>query len=456
MGQTEFTRALAAFACTAEPQDAQVRKAGRQALANSLALMAGACDHPAASRARGALAVLQHGPVASVIGKRRRVPLLTAALSNGISAHVEDFDDTCLPSILHPGAPVIPAALAAAEYARADGRTLLDGLLAGMEVAIRVSDGITPRALDRGWHITGLTGPIGAAAAAGRILGLGPAAMCSALSLAASQGAGVQTALGTMTKSLHAGRAAANGLEAAFLSRSGFTAPPGEIGAGLARASADWLDEARVLESMGTDWRVRTNLIKPAACGVVSHPAIAAAVQIRAAASAGPAARLVRVAARVHPLVLEVMGLREPKTSLQSKFSVYHAIAVGLLDGIAGVRQFSATRARDSDVIAVRRLVEVTTDPACGLDETDLRAEYSDGTQIERHIAPPADGSGGMTDQELAVKAHALADGVLGEAAVSGLLDMVANVDEIRQVQCLTAVACGRAPSERNRTRARS
>lgn len=458
MGEAQVTQALAAFACTAAPQDAQVRQAGRQALVNSLALMAGACNHPAASRARGALAILQHGPVASVIGKRRAVPLLTAALSNGISAHVEDFDDTCLPSILHPGAPVIPAALAAAEYADADGKTLLDAVLVGMEVAIRVSDGITPRALDRGWHITGLTGPIGAAAAAGRILRLDTAAMCSALSVAASQGAGVQAALGTMTKSLHAGRAAANGLEAAFLSHSGLTAPPGEIeaGTGLARATADWLDEPRVLQSMGTDWRVLTNLIKPAACGVVSHPAIAAAIRIRAAASARPAASLSRIAARVHPLVLEVMGLREPKTSLQAKFSVYHAIVVGLLDGIAGVRQFSATRVRAADVIAVRGLVEVTTDPSCGLDEAVLRAEYADGTWIERHVTAPADGSGGMTGQELGVKVHALADGVLGAAAVSELLEMVTNVDELRQVHCLTAVACGRTPSERNRTRARS
>jgi 2-methylcitrate dehydratase PrpD len=260
-----------------------------------------------------------------------------------------------------------------------------------------------------------------------------------------------------MTKSLHAGRAAANGLEAALLSRSGLTVPPGgiEAGAGLGRATADWLDEPLVLESLGTDWRVRTNLIKPAACGVVSHPAIAAATRIRAAAGARPAASISRVAARVHPLVLEVMGLREPKTSLQAKFSVYHAIAVGLLDGIAGVQQFSFRRVRAADVIALRRLVEVTTDPSCGLDETVLRAEYTDGTFLERHVTAPADG-GGMTGQELSVKVHALADGVLGAAAVAELLEMVRNVDELRQVDDLTAVACGRAPTERKRTRAGS
>jgi 2-methylcitrate dehydratase PrpD len=416
--------------------------------------MAGACDHPAASRARGALAAQEHGPLASVIGKRRKVPLLIAALSNGISAHVEDFDDTCLPSILHPGAPVIPAALAAAEYRHADGKALVDAVLVGMEVAIRVSDGITPRALDRGWHITGLTGPIGAAAAAGRILGLDAAMMRSALGMAAGQGAGVQAALGTMTKSLHPGRAAANGLEAAFLSLNGFTGPADgiEADAGLARATADRLDESRVLQSLGTDWRVRGNLLKPCACGVVSHPSIAAATQLRTAAGGRPPASISQVSARVHPLVLEVMGLREPRTSLQAKFSVYHCIAVGLLDGIAGVRQFSVSRVRAPEVVALRGLVETTTDPSIALDEAIVRVQYADGSSIERHITPPADGAG-MSDEELGVKVHALADDVLGTAAVAELLEIVSGLDQLSSVHHLAAVACGRRGlSERKRT----
>lgn len=440
--------ALATFACDAQPHDAAARHAGRQALANCLGLMAGSCDHPAARKVRGSLASLETGPMSSVIGKPRRIPLLVAALSNGISAHVEDFDDTSLPSILHSSAPVIPAALAAAEHKSASGRALLDAVLVGMELAIRVSDGITPRALDRGWHITGLIGPMGAAAAAGRILGLDSGQMRSALSLAASQGAGVQAALGTMTKSLHAGRAAANGLEAALMSRNGSFAPPDvlEAQAGLAAAAADWLDGPTVLQSLGTNWRVRSNLIKPSACGVVSHPSIAAAAEIRAAAGTRASSQIRRVSARVHPLVLEVMGLREPKTSLQAKFSVYHAIAVGMLDGIASVKQFTVSRVRAPEVVAVRRRVEVTTDASVSLDEAFLRAEYADGALVERHITPTGDGLT-MTEETLRAKVHSLADEVLGAEAVGDLLDSVSDIDQLSSVHRLTALACRRGPS---------
>ncbi len=450
MGNIPVTSLLAAFACDAKPVDSRLQRAGQQALANCLGLMAGACDHPAARTARGALAKTETGPVASVIGKQRKLPLLIAALSNGISAHVEDFDDTCLPSILHPGAPVIPAALAAAEYRDVDGESLLQAVLVGMEVAIRVSDGMTPRALDRGWHVTGITGPMGAAAAAGRILGLSPTQMRSALSVAACQGGGVQAALGTMTKSLHPGRAAANGLEAAFLSQHGLVGPADGIESdnGLARATASWLDESDVMRSLGDEWRVRTNVLKPYACGVVSHPSIAAARQIRAETGPGAAASITRVHAVVNQLVLDVMGLPEPKTGLQAKFSVYHCIAVGLLDGMAGVRQFALSRVRAPDVVALRRLVEVTADGSCGLDEAVLRAEYGDGSSIERR-APPRGDIDGMPDDELRAKVHELADEVLGTAAVSELLEIVSNIGQLPDVHYLAAVACGRVPSER-------
>jgi 2-methylcitrate dehydratase PrpD len=455
VGNIPITSLLATFACEANPADKRVQRAGRQALANCLGLMAGACNHPAARTARSALAKTDTGPVTSVIGKQRKLPILTAALSNGISAHVEDFDDTCLPSILHPGAPVIPAALAAAEYRDVSGESLLQGVLVGMEIAIRVSDAMTPRALDRGWHVTGLTGPIGAAAAAGRIIGLSPDQMRSALSVAACQGGGVQAALGTMTKSLHPGRAAANGLEAAILSQHGLVGPTDgiESGNGLARATADWLDESYAVQALGDEWRVRTNLLKPYACGVVSHPSIAAARQIRAEAGPGTAASITRVHAVVNPLVLDVMGVLEPKTGLQAKFSVYHCIAVGLLDGMAGVRQFALSRVRSAEVVALRRLVEVTPDASCALDEALLHVEYSDGSSIERHAAPRRD-IDGMPDAELNTKVHELADNVLGLAAVSELLEMVSNIGQLPDLHELTAVACGRMSSERKKAHA--
>jgi 2-methylcitrate dehydratase PrpD len=369
------------------------------------------------------LADVETGPSGTVIGRRTPAPLLVAALSNGISVHVEDYDDTCLPSVLHPSAPIIPAALAAAEFVDASGELLLEGAIVGMEVAIRIADGLGTRARDRGWHITGLVGPIGAAAAAGRILGLSEQQVLHALGIAASQGAGVVAALGTMTKSLHPGRAAANGLEAAFLARAGVTGPLDGIATGIARAAADWLDESRVTAQLGNDWRISSNRLKPYACGVVSHPAIDAATRIRSAFNNGETVQTVtHVQAGVHPLVLDAMGIQRPQTNLQAKFSIYHCIAVGLLDGVGGPEEFSLERVRSSDVRRVRELVDVNIEPACKLDEVSLTVQFADGHLRNVHI-DSSTGQGGLTDSGLETKVHELADERIGRERVSYLLE---------------------------------
>jgi 2-methylcitrate dehydratase PrpD len=401
-----------------------------------------ACDHQAAVRARAAFRPHPSGAKSiSVIGKRRRIPAPVAVLSNGISAHVEDFDDTCLPSILHPSAVVIPAAIAAAELRGASGRELLDATAVGMEVAIRAADGIGSRALDRGWHITGIIGPIGAAAAAGRVLGLDGARMTSALSIAACQGSGTQAALGSMTKSLHPGRAAANGLEAAYLASGGVsvTADLLDGGFGLAEATADFMDVNAVTDGLGSTWRCTSNLVKPYACGVVSHPAIAAARNVRRRLAREQDGAIRSVHLRVNPLVLGVMGKKEPQSSLQSKFSVYHAVAVGLLDGVAGVDQFRAGRVRAADVVHLRRLVEVETDPDVSLDEADLVAELTDGTCLREHVMGAT-----MTEEDLREKVRQLAAPRLGKAGVASVISMVNDLDKLPTASALVDAACGR------------
>jgi|ERR1700733_9866322 2-methylcitrate dehydratase PrpD len=435
-------RTLGEFAASACADESVVSASIADALANAIALMIQACDHQAAVRARAAFRPHPSGAVPiSVIGKRRRVPAPVAVLSNGISAHVEDFDDTCLPSILHPSAVVIPAALAAAELRGASGRELLDSTAVGMEVAIRAADGMSPRAMDRGWHITGIIGPIGAAAAAGRLLRLDGAKMTSALSIAACQGSGVLAALGSMTKSLHPGRAAANGLEAAYLASAGVSVTADLIdgGPGLAEAIADFMDVNAATDGLGSSWRCTDNLIKPYACGVVSHPAIAAARNIRRRLTRDQDGAIRRVHVRVNPIVLRVMGIKEPRTGLQSKFSVYHAVAVGLLDGVAGVDQFKAGRVHAADVVDLRKVVAVETSPDISLDEAELVAELNDGTRLREHVVGTE-----MTRDDLHEKVRQLAAPRLGDAGVTELISMLNDLDSLPGASVLVDAACGR------------
>src|SRR5712692_416566 len=174
-----------------------------------------------------ALAAVVHAsggePQATVLGRGRRTSALLAALANGAQAHALDFDDTHLASIVHGSAPVAPVVLALAEWRHRSGLDAVAAFVAGFEVETRIGRVVGRRLADRGWHVTGVLGHFGAAAAAGKLLGLDAGRLRHALGVAGTQAAGLEQAFGTMSKPLHPGKAAMNGLLAALLAREGFT-----------------------------------------------------------------------------------------------------------------------------------------------------------------------------------------------------------------------------------------
>src|SRR6266542_6829807 len=154
---------------------------------------------------------------ARVWGTAERTTLQNAAFANGYLAHLEDYDDTHFPTVIHPSAPTVPAAFAAAEERGTSGRDLVAAIALGIETACRVSLAVHPWHYDEGWHITGTMGVFGAAVAAGKLLGLDEARLVACLGVAGTQAAGVREVFGTMTKAFHPGRAAQAGLFAALL-----------------------------------------------------------------------------------------------------------------------------------------------------------------------------------------------------------------------------------------------
>jgi 2-methylcitrate dehydratase PrpD len=186
----------------------------------------GAAHHDTARAALAAVQALQPAPQAALLGRRERVDMASAALVNGISSHTFDFDDTHLKTIIHPAGPVASALLALAEHTGASGRALIDALVLGIDVSCRVGNAMYPDHYDRGWHITGSTGSVGAAAACARLLGLDAQRTAMALGIAASQPVGMREQFGTMTKPFHPGGAARAGLMAALMAQHGFTASP--------------------------------------------------------------------------------------------------------------------------------------------------------------------------------------------------------------------------------------
>jgi 2-methylcitrate dehydratase PrpD len=361
------------------PESARVGT--RRTVANVVGLSVGAADAPAAEAVLAAAVDLgQHG-TAGVLGRAERLNPPWAALVNGLTAHVEDYDDTYLPCILHPGAPIMPAALAAAEISGADGKKLMAGVVAGVEVASRLGDCLWPSHFDRGWHVTATTGPVGAACAAAHVLGLDAEKTCAAVGLASTQAAGHTEQLGSMTKSFQVGRAAANGLEAALLAGQGCTAPSEPLAGrrGMAALMADEADWAP-FDDLGSRWLVERNALKPYSCGIVSHPVIDAGRRLRDQLT--DPGQVHAVVLEVHPRVLDVMGVTEPQTGLQSKFSVYHCFAVGLVCGAGGPPEFSDERAVDATVAATRRKVRVELDGTLPADSCRMTATLVSGESI--------------------------------------------------------------------------
>src|SRR3954466_7412251 len=356
-----------------------VEHEAHRTLYNWLGCAIGAARHEAADAALAAIQMLQPAPQATVLGRSEKVDMASAALVNGITSHTFDFDDTHLKTIIHPAGPVASAVLALAEHKGLGGRDVIDALVLGIDVACRVGNAMYPDHYDRGWHITGSTGTLGAAAGCARLLGLDEQHTAWALGIAASQPVGLREQFGTMTKPFHPGAAARAGLTSALLAKNGFTASPRAIEAprGFAQVISDKHDWNEITGELGSRFEILFNTYKPFACGIVIHPTIDAATQLRA--QGVKAADVERVELKVHPLVLELTGRKEPQDGLQGKFSVYHGFAAGLIFGRAGEGEYEDDIVRRDDMVALRRKVVATVDDSVGEDQADVTAVLKDG-----------------------------------------------------------------------------
>jgi 2-methylcitrate dehydratase PrpD len=440
-----ITRTLAEFVATHPSRgwDDGIDREAQRTVTNWVGCAIGAAHHPAADAAMAAVLELAPSPQATILGRRERVDIASAALVNGIASHTFDFDDTHLKTIIHPGSPVASAAFALAEHAGKNGRQLLDAVILGADVACRIGNAIYPAHYDRGWHITGSTGMLGAAAACARLLRLDVEQTTMALGIAASQPTGVREQFGSMTKALHPGAAARVGLMAALLARNGYTASNRAIEAprGLLQTySTQWKWDA-IVDGLGEDFEIAYNTYKPFACGVVIHPSIDGCIQI-AHAHRLQAQDIVRIELRVHPLVLELTGKTAPRNGLEGKFSVYHACAAAIIFGQAGESEFSDAVVARPDVVALRERIAATVAGGIGEDAADVTVQCNDGRRLHTFVEH-AIGSleRPMSDADLARKFRVLVDPVLGAeraAELIGACRTLADTLDVRELANLT------------------
>jgi 2-methylcitrate dehydratase PrpD len=432
------TQILAKFVATHPSRgwsDAVEHEAHRTFM-NWVGCAVGASRHLSAEASLAAMRMLEPAPQSTILGRDDKVDMASAALVNGITSHTFDFDDTHLKTIIHPAGPVASALLALAEVTGASGREVIDALVLGIDVSCRVGNCIYPDHYDRGWHITGSTGALGAAAGCARLMKLDEQRTAMALGIAASQPIGMREQFGTMTKPFHPGAAARAGLTSALLAKNGFTASPKAIEAprGYAQVVSSKYDWNEITHELGERFEISFNTYKPFACGIVIHPTIDAAVQLRA--KGVRAEEVERVELRVHPLVLELTGKKEPQDGLQGKFSVYHGFAAGLIFGRAGEGEYDDAIVRREDVTALRRKVVATVDESIDEAAADVTAILKDGRKV-RVFVEHAIGSleRPMSDKDLEMKFHSMADAVIGTAKAGPLIDACWKLGEAKDVR---------------------
>lgn len=373
---------------------------------------------------------------ATVWGTRVRTTLQNAALANGYLAHLDDFDDTHFPTVIHPSAPTVPAAWALAEARNASGGELVAAVALGIEVCCRIGLAVHPWHYDAGWHITGTAGVFGAAAAAGRLLGLDLPQMVACFGIAGTQAAGVREVFGSMTKAFHAGRAAQAGVAAALLAARGFTSATAilEGRRGFGPVLSGRHDFARATDGLGTRWEIHNNGLKPYACGVVCHPLIDACCALRER-SGVRADTVTAIEAQVHPLVLELVDRPDVAVGLEGKFSAQHCMAVALVDGAAGPTQFTDAKPHDPAIAALRRRVRLTRDDHLGEDEARVRLTLADGTAVEYHVAHAVGSPDNpMTDEHLDRKFRTLTAGRCSDERREALLRELRRIDQLPRV----------------------
>lgn len=438
------TRILADFVATHPSRgwtDAVDHEAHRT-FYNWLGCAIGAARHEAADAAVAASRMLDPGPQATVLGRSEKLDMGSAALVNGITSHTFDFDDTHLKTIIHPAGPVASAVLALAEHKGLPGRDVIDALVLGIDVACRVGNTMYPDHYDRGWHITGSTGMLGSAAACARLLRLDAQQTAMALGIAASQPVGLREQFGTMTKPFHPGGAARAGLMSALLASQGFTSSGKALEAprGFIQVASDKRAWNEITDELGQRFEISFNTYKPFACGIVIHPSIDACVQLRERGVRPE--QVERIDLRVHSLVLELTGKKEPQDGLQGKFSVYHGCAAGLIYGRAGEHEFDDAVVNDPLVVETRRKVHAVVDDS--IDEAAVRvsALLKSGERVDIAVEH-AIGSlqRPLSEQQLQAKFNDLVVPVLGQARADEITRTCRALGSLGDVRAL-AILC--------------
>ncbi|MEW2550034.1 MmgE/PrpD family protein [Streptomyces sp. NPDC047002] len=399
----------------------------KRALVDWLAAALAGAGEPPTDALQRASRRLAPGGTATVVGRAERATAPFAALLSGFASHLQDYDDTFNPgdTTVHGSAPVWPVVFALGEQYAVSGAAALTAFVAGFETEARVGIAAGPGHYEAGWHVTGTTGHLGAAACGARLLGLTPGQTAHALGCAGTQAAGLKEVYGTDCKALHPGKAAMDGLLAAVLADEGFTSAPTIIEGprGFLAVLAPAPTTAPLTEGLGSRWHLKANGYKAYPSGSLTHPTLDALLALRER-HGFTADEVASVRARVHPYAATVTGKVRPRTGLDAKFSLTHGAAVALTAPRPALEHFTDEGAADPRTAQVAERVEVVADENIGKRGAEVSVTLRSGRVLSGTVTDNKGTPGNpMTDADLAAKFLDVAAPRLGAGPARSLLD---------------------------------
>jgi len=402
-------------------------------------------------------AISKEAGAASVLGRERmKVPALHAALANGASGHAMDFDDTQLSTtpdrtyglLTHPTVPALASSLAVAEERQASGAAFLEAFLTGFEVECKIAEAINPDHYLRGFHSTATAGTFAGAAATARLTGLDAAHTAHAIGIAGSLAAGLRVNFGSMTKPLHAGRAAENGITAAMLAAGGFTAGDDGLDGrwGYFQVMGGGAEPHRLIGALGRPHSIVNPgvSVKPYPCGSLSHPSMDAMLKLVTDNNVQPD-QIKAIRLKAGSNILEPLRYKTAKTELEAKFCVPFLLGVIALRRKAGIQEFTDEFVSSAPIQQMMTKVSSQFDPeieALGFDKirSIVEVDLVDGRKLvqrsdERYRGSPA---WPFTMAELRERFADCASPVLAKDKIQRALEQIESVEKMKDIRELT------------------
>jgi 2-methylcitrate dehydratase PrpD len=395
---------------------------------------------------------------ATVFGSSIKTAPRFAAFANGVGIHADDYDDTQLAVakdrvyglLTHPTAPALPSAIAKGEALNASGADVFLAYQLGVEVECKISEAINPRHYQTGFHSTATCGTFASASAAGKLMGLNKETMLRALSIAGSQSAGLRENFGTMTKPFHAGRSSESGIVAAEFAQIGWTAAPTILEAprGFFSAAGGGYDPKAIDGALGKPWTFASPgvSIKPHPSGSLTHPGMTEMLSLIKEHNI-KAEQVVSVKVGTNHNMPNALIHHRPTNELQAKFSMEFCMAILLLEGRAGLSEFTDEVVMRSDVQVMIQKVDFGVDPeaeAAGFHKmtTIITITLTDGRVI-RGSADFGRGSPAMlmTYDEVADKFRENCEfAKFSSQKANQVVEMIRGIEKVGSIRELTAL----------------